>query len=329
VDRDAKSHEIERAYRRIIAEMQKETTPPDPRRRVLVDHAHDVLMDPVRREAYDAQLRSPQAQLAQARRSRRTMSALIALLVVAGAAIWLAIGSDDSPARTAKPKQEVQNAVAVSVGRVHRVELSGATVPLGLAFAIDEGTMVSSCEGLSPNAEVFVKFGARDAHVRVSAVDDATGLCRLTGATVGSWPLPLARIGPRPADRAYLVRIARTGEAQLYETRVKAVEQAAGYNAFEVEAPAAAQLPGGPLLDIEARVLGAASRVGGRPLYVHIPQGWLVERFIPEAPAAAAEPKPKEASPAPAARNPADISPERRERLEKAFHPPPQIPDDL
>lgn len=332
VDRDAKPHDIERAYRRIVAEMQKETAPPDPRRRVLVEHAHDVLMDPARREAYDTEQRSPQARIARARRSRAATAVALALALAAGGGIWLATRSGNTPARIAKPRQVVQNGVVASVGRLHRIELSGETVPLGLAFAIDEGTMVTSCEGVSPNAELFVQFGARRAPVRVTAVDDPTGLCRLTGGSVGSWPLELARFDPRPAELAYVVSVGAGGDAQLKETHVKNVARpAGGGTAFEVDAPIDAPALGGPLLDVEARVVGAASRVNGRALYVHVPQGWGVERFIKEAPPPTpppAEPAPK-GEPAPLRPPAADISPERRERLEKAFRPPPNVPDEL
>jgi DnaJ-like protein len=274
VDRDAKPHDIERAYRRIKAEMQKETTPPDPRRRALVEHAHDVLMDPARREAYDTEQRSPQAKLARVQRSPMSVALVVAALAAIATGAWFATRSPSAPAKHAKPKQDVENAVSVAVGRVHRIELSGETAPLGLAFAIDEGTLVTSCEGVSPNAEMFVKFGPRRAPVRVSAVDEATGLCKLTGGSVGSWPLEAARLDPLPAELAYVVSVGPSGDAHLAETHVKNVVRAAGSKAFEVDAPIDAQALGGPLVDVEARVVAAASRVGGRPLYVHVPEAW-------------------------------------------------------
>ncbi|HET9651040.1 MAG TPA: trypsin-like peptidase domain-containing protein, partial [Usitatibacter sp.] len=205
------------------------------------------------------------------------------------------------------------------------------TVPLGLAFAIDEGTMVTSCEGITPNSEMFVKFGQRRAPVRVSAADDPTGLCRLTGGSVGSWPLELAKFDPAAHELAYVVNVGGAGDTQLQETHVKSVSRAGDRNAFELDLAIAPQALGGPLLDVEARVVGAAARVNGRALYVRVPDSWLVERFVkpaPPPPAPAGEPAAQGETTA-VPRTPADISPERRERLEKAFRPPPTVPDEI
>ena len=54
---NAKINDINRAYARASAELQKETAAPDPRRAALVREAHATLSDPDRRDAYDKSLR--------------------------------------------------------------------------------------------------------------------------------------------------------------------------------------------------------------------------------------------------------------------------------
>ena len=95
---------------------------------------------------------------------------------------------------------------------------------------------------------------------------------------------------------------------------------------------------GSPLLDIYGRVVGVATLAqAGEGRHVPIPVAWVNEaRDVREPPVAPARERvPEEEpykSPRPASRIPQkveDIPPERREALEKAFRPPPKVPDDL
>ena len=331
VPTDAKPQDIERAYRRIKAEMQKETTPPDPRLRVMVEHAHDVLTDPTRREAYDKQWFAPKAQIVRARRSPVAMAAIAAAAASIAAAAWVTLRTPDSaPQASARPKHEVQQAVAMAVGRVKRLEPSGATTPLGLAFAIGKDTMATSCEGIQPGAEMTVSFGKRSAPVRATGLDEATGLCKLTGHEVGSWPLDLSRAAAPIGQPVYVVRLRATGEPELVEAHVKQAPVVASQRAIKVESEP--RDLGAPLLDPDGRVVGAASRIQGATVYVPVPASFLPETY--KAPAPPPPPPPEEEESAKESGEPVQpggvqISPERRKRLEKAFRPPPNVPKDL
>ena len=303
VPTDATAQQIERAYQRLKREQQQETTPPDQRLRVLIEHAHDVLTDPASREQYDRDSGTlPQI-------ARKITPARVALIVVAftalGAGAWWLFSRDEAPA----VKREVADAVAMAVGRVARIEPSGTTTPLGLAFAIAEGTLVTSCEGITPAVELVVEFGKRAAPVHATAIDEATQLCKLGGGAVGSWPLALSTIPPSTGLPVYAVGTAGTA-AQARETRYG-------------RAPPRKEDLGGPLLDSEARVVAVASRVNGTLVYVPPPRTWVpTEAVIYSAP----EPKVKTVEPPSLAPN---VSPERQERLEKAFRPPIVVPPDL
>jgi hypothetical protein len=331
VPTDAKPQDIERAYRRIKAEMQKETTPPDPRLRVMVEHAHDVLMDPTRREAYDKQWFAPKAQIVRARRSPLAMAAIAAAVLAVAAAAWVALREPEvAPQTAARPKLEVQQAVAMAVGRLNRLEPSGASAPLGLAFAIGKDTLATSCEGIMPGTEMVVKFGKRSAPVRATGLDEATGLCKLTGHEVGSWPLDLSR-APAPIGQAvYMVRLRPGGEPELVEAHVKQAPLVASQRVIKVESEP--RDLGAPLLDPDGRVLGAASRIAGSTVYVQVPVSFLPETY--KSPPPPPPPPPEEEETAqesgpPATPGGVKIDPERRKRLEKAFRPPPNVPKDL
>jgi hypothetical protein len=333
VPTDAKPQEIERAYRRIKAEMQKETTPPDPRLRVMVEHAHDVLTDPTRREAYDKPWFAPKAQMVRARRSPAAMAAIGAAVLSIGAVVWVLLREPEAaPQAAARPRQEVQQAVAMAVGRLSRLEPSGATTQLGLAFAIGKDTLATSCEGILPGTEMTVKFGKRSAPVRATGVDEATGLCKLTGHEVGSWPLDLSRAAAPIGQPVYAVRLRPTGEPELVDAHVKqTLLVASSLRAVKVESEP--RDLGAPLLDPDGRVVAAASRVQGTTVYVPVPASFLPEIY--KAPPPPPPPPPEEEEAGQESTDPGQapggvkIDPERRKRLEKAFRPPPNVPKDL
>ena len=336
VSKDARPDEIERAYQRIKRELNRETTPPDPRLRVMIEHAHDTLMDPVRRETYDREWYAPKAQIQRARRSPVALVATLAAVVSVGAATWMYTREPAQAAREWRPKQEIQEAVSMAVGRVSRIDMSGTQQPLGVAFAIAEGTLVTSCEGLTPNAEVMVHFGKRVAPVRVTSFDEATHLCKLTGATVGSWPLPLSHQYPSQGQPMYVPVLGANNEPRVRDASFKTAVQLGEVHAFQADAMPDARDLGTPLLDAEGRVVGAASRLAGKIAYAPVPKSYLpevipVERSAPEPQPADHEesaPEPPSGEPVPGMPGP-NISPERRQRLEKAFRPPPTVPKDL
>lgn len=308
VPADATSQQIERAYQRFKREQQRETTPPDQRLRVMIEHAHDVLMDPVRREQYDNDSGARMPRMIRGKRGRVRIAAGVAALAAAGAGTWFWL--DREPPRQAHP--EVNEALAMATGRLVRIEPNGAKTPLGMAFAIAEGTLATSCEGITPVAELVVEFGKRAAPVRAAGIDEATQLCKLAGGTVGSWPLTLSNAAPQPGQHVYVVGTRGTS--------LQVKEATYGKLAARPEDL------GAPLLDDQGRVAAALSRVGGVLAYVQVPRAWTIT--VPDT-VIYSPPEPKaKAVEAPPAAGP-DITPERREKLEKAFRPPIKVPSDL
>ncbi len=334
VERDAKAGDIHRAYKKIRAEMGRENVPPDPRRAALVTEAFGILSDPGRRAQYDASLRQGFALdgvPAVQGRSRR-VAAVAVLAILAGAAAYLAFGPEER--KPAKSAREIGEMASLAVGRLHRIDLSGQTSRLGVAFAIEEGVLVTSCEGLAPGAQYFVSLPPRKVPASVATADEARGLCRLSASGMGSWPLLLSSVEPRAGDPVFGIDLNAAGQPVVKEGRVKRISTADEQTRVIETSLAPGADAGAPLIDGLGRVVAIAARAkdGGAVRHVGVPAAWLVEA----APAARTdvppEPRPEpgdEASGSPLKREPVEIPARRREALEKAFRPPPAVPDDL
>jgi hypothetical protein len=119
---------------------------------------------------------------------------------------------------------------------------------------------------------------------------------------------------------------------------VKRAAEVDGVRVLETTLPMAAEGRGGPLLDVRGRVVAIATTApgDGAARFVAPPAGWSREPLgqVKAAPAPAASPAAPAAGDAPeAADAPArpgiKVSKEREKALEKAFRPPPSVPDDL
>jgi S1-C subfamily serine protease len=254
VYRSSSAKDIERAYRRLRAELEKDAAPPE--RLTLVREAHEVLSDPRKRAAYDASLKSD--EFLRPESAQRATPAVkwvpigaIAVAILVG--LWLLFRSSGDGERI---PAEIVAAAAPSVGRVHVIEISGRATPHANAFAIDQGVMVTTCQGFRANTQVVVKFGSRTAAAQVSRSDTKRNLCRLAAVDAGSWPLTINAAGPKAGDKAYMVSTGPTGETQLVDVKVRALLPLDGGQAIELSVPVEPTQSGGPLLDTRGRVIG-------------------------------------------------------------------------
>jgi hypothetical protein len=231
------------------------------------------------------------------------------------------------PVRTS---QEVLEEVSPSIGRVHRIEISGSSQPVGLAFAIADGILVTSCGGLTPDSQIVLNVPPRSIPARVAFVDAELGLCRLTAQGVGARPLDLAA-SAKTGDLVYAPKVNATGQVQLTQSTLKKVGFDPRRNVKRYESGAWG-IAGAPLLDVQGRVVGVATDDDGG--HIPVPPIWLAEARDP-----LRDQKPLVEVVAPAAGSPAgsagvpktidDIPPERREKLEKAYRPSRSIEDEI
>lgn len=328
VSRNAKLTDITRAYNRHKAEVTRDTAPPDLKRETKLREAYETLADEERRAAYDASLVEPDRRY----RSRVRAIWIGAIGVVLAAGYLLLAREPERAPVAARTSQQILEDVSLSIGRVHSIEVSGSSLPVGMAFAIGEGVLVTTCDRLAPSSQLVLNIPPRSIPARVATVDPELGLCRLSAEGVGSRPLAMSRIELKAGDLVYAPKVNASGNLHLAQSTVKQV--LAEPRGRVVEAGASG-LNGAPLLDVEGHVIGVAT--DGRGRHLAVPSVWFAQAREPRK-----EAKPAAPEPAPAAapeRGPAtyptvpktidDIPPERRERLEKAFRPPPKIDEDL
>lgn len=333
VARDAGPHDINRAWNRHRSAMRDETRPPDPRGDALMRHAYEVLSDPYRKAAYDDSLRRESPVLrATARAPRRTLAVAVIVAGALSAAAYAVYREQLAPAAAptlppVKAVSDIRDSVVRAVGRVQLLDLGGHETPGGVAFAIEEGVMATSCNGLTPAAEPMVLAPPRRWPARITGYDPQ-GLCRLEVHGGAAFPLRLSGEIPRPGATVYTVDVAPTGEAQLREAKVTRVG-GGELPSIQTNLPVTPANAGRPLLDADGRVVAVAlAEAAGEGRYVPIPRRWLATEPAP----VVSPPRMREAEPAPgpaAPANPGNISPERQQRLQEAFRPPPKVPDDL
>jgi hypothetical protein len=330
LSRDASAGDIARAYRRLVKEFEKDTTPPDPRREARIREAFETLSDEARRAEYDGTLAAAEKAPATSRAKAVALGA--AALAVLGVAGWILAGRQGPTEIQGAPAPLFQAEVSRSVGRVQAIGMDGKVVDTGVAFTIAEGVMATTCEGLVPGAQIVVHVGARPAPARIATVDEALGLCKLAMDGGGSWPLATGGPALRIGDRVFAAGPGPTGEFQFVEGSVKRLAEEGGRTLVEASVPIVPALGGRPLLDSAGRVVAAAlpGQSGNVARHVVIHPSWA-ERPAPPPSAPAASPEATEgAAKEPSAPTPpADPIQRRAQEIAPKIAPPPSVPGDI
>jgi hypothetical protein len=351
---NAKHNDVGLAFNRKMRAIKREDAPPDLKAETVLKEAFETLSDLDRREQYDAKLR---AAVLKPRFGRTEAATAVLFLLVAGVGLFWYLRPQLAPESVAmdvvapgKSYQEVLNNAIPAVGRLQSVEMSGQSQNAGLAFTVEEGVAVTSCQGLSPTAQLKVSIPPRVIPARVTLTDEELGLCKLEVLGAGTWPLSVSQVPAKPGDVVYTTQLTSKDEVLLQKTSVKAVRAEGKATVLQVAEPLSAQHAGSPLLDMYGRVVAVANMLpGGKETFVAIPPAWG------ETVKLAPEPKPYQGGDAPAEGSgegaaaagkgavddlgipletrrkqeelASKIDPERRKRLEKAYAPPRVIPE--
>ncbi len=336
VSRDAKSHDIVRAYKRLKGQLEADNVAPEPKRLKSVEAAFAVLNDPAQRDAYDA-------SFVQARRQRigtKTFAWIASIVIGVTGIVWYYVEVRTPPppkiAIGASSDTDILNAASIAVGRLQATDVSGQAKALGVAFTVAENVMVAPCRGIAPTAHLTVSIPPRTLPARVASVDEKLGLCKLSALGTGTRPLPVAGVDPKAGERLVAANVGGTGKVALAEGYVRKVES--DERMIDASFRETAVASGSPLIDMYGRVVGLAfvPAADGKLRHVGLPKAWIRDINEPPEPEqktqATGEESPAETKPpdplepqAPAVK----ISPEHRKRLEKQFRPPPKLPEGL
>lgn len=272
--RGAGALEVENAYRRIRAEMEKEGAMPDARRESMLREAYEVLGNDQRRAAYDASLLNDRVTAAPPRRVPTRAIAMAASIAVIAALLFVLLRPrpSDSALRAALTEQ-----ANVSVARLVAIDVAGARKAVGFATNTEEGAMATTCHGLTPGAQLVVNNGSTALGATIAIADYAADICKLSVASGASRPLTSALPLPRAHDRLYLSVPAPDGTLAIEPVEVKGTANIANGAAIEIDRAIAPGEDGAAVFDAQGRMAGITTSVGstadGRG--VVLPAAWI------------------------------------------------------
>lgn len=298
------------AHDRRVDEMDR-TVHPDPSQAALVQQAWEILADPKRRAAYDAQLLTAAERKAAAEQAAPDLEiggeeedegpkgkipviAIAVAAVIGVVVLFFVMRSPETPRAPApepvavapkaapppppKPRTaaEVLAEVSAAAGPFLSYSMSGASVPLGMALAIEPGTMVTTCHGIPAGSTLVVRVGKEQHPADLTITDETLDLCRLSVATFGKAPLRIATDEPKAGDKIFAVTTNAKGELAAIEGTIKALRKVPAGNVIEVSMPIPSTSSGGGIFDQYGKLIGITTTPHAHGLgSVAIPASWI------------------------------------------------------
>ena len=257
VSPQASGAEITKAYQRLVEEIGKATTVPDPRREALIRSAYATLSDDARRDEYDASLVARASESARTN-AKRIVPIAVAALVVIAAAVYFISRKPAAPSAPTRSAQQILADLPRAIGRVRILDVSGSATTAGLAFVIGDRMMATTCSGLVANAQVVVTLDQRERAARLSIADEELGICKLAVDAPVTTPLSIATAEPKAGDRIFVPAMNAAGELALAEGSVKGIVVEPKRRLIELALPGAIA-NGAPVLDGQGSVIGVAT----------------------------------------------------------------------
>ena len=294
---DAAQADIAAAHDRRVAELQAAAAP-DANALAIVHEAYGVLRNPERRRAYDASLAATRERAeaeAQAdaelvieevdpqearRRSWPILAAIAALAIVViyyalrparipdpqSAPPPVAEAPQPQPQAPAPPPPPVERTAADilkeatgAAGRLSSVEMSGRATPLGVALAVEPGSMITTCHGIPAGSKLVVHIGKDTYPADLAITDERLDLCRLTVPGLSGKTLGIARDEPVAGSKIFALGVSAAGEFALTEGTVKQVRSTPEGAVLELSMPIAPGGSGGAVFDAQGRIAGIAT----------------------------------------------------------------------
>lgn len=257
VPSSAKPTDIKRAYDRIMAEMAKETSAPDPRLRAQAKVAFDTLFNPDKRDEYDSMLR----RRALTGQSAKTRPYIIGAAVVGVAAIiggaysmWHAYAIEEAAKPKAMQGEQLVQSVTPLLWHAEGAMMSGEVRKLGTAISTAEGKLAIPCQGLVAGMIITVKAGEFSNVAELASPNESVGVCVLKSK--GALPGLKPRNDVPPADES-LEAIFMNSEGKPEARKVSGAHRVTDTSGPALEVKAAVPLPNGAgIFDTYGRLAG-------------------------------------------------------------------------
>jgi S1-C subfamily serine protease len=312
VPRDANSLDIGLAFQKRDAELQR-AVPQDASAMALLHQANEILSNPKRRAAYDASLVTAAEKAAAAEQGAPDLvletgeedkpdRKKVLIPVVAGLAVILIalilifrpgrapdtapkaepVAEAPKPAPPPPPPQplnapQILRAALLSVGRVMSYEMSGRAVAVGLAVAVEPGSMITTCHAIPAGSKLVVRYGTESLSADLSTDDEVLDLCKVTVTGLNARPLAIAGDEVKAGDKIFALGVNQAGDFALTEGTVKQVRMGPSVKLLEVSMPIAPNGTGGAVFDTYGRLAGIATTPHkfGTGLQVAIASSWI------------------------------------------------------
>jgi hypothetical protein len=308
VPRDATPEAIGLAHEMRVSDLQSRQ-PPDPNAISLVQQAFEILSNPKRRAAYDSQLvtatekaaveqqgGAPDFEIGDDEPPKKKLPIVPIAIVAAVVAVALFIALRPSPApkpaepvAAAKPAPppppktrgaaEVLADASTSSGQLMVYSMSGSASPIGMAVAIDTGTMVTTCHGIPAGGKLVVKVGKDQHPADLTITDEALDLCRLSVGELTTPPLKLAAEEAKAGDKVVAVSLDGKGALATAEGTVKGIRKTSTGSLLEITTPIAANASGAGIFDQYGKLVGIATTPHdlGPGIHLAIPAGSIAQ----------------------------------------------------
>jgi hypothetical protein len=302
VARDASPTDIGLAHEMHMSDLQNRT-PPDPSALALAQQAFEILSNPKRRAAYDSQLLTasekaaaeqqagaPDLEIGDEEEPKKKLPIvpIAAVAIVAIVALFFALRSPapktptlvaETPKAVVPAPPKMRNAAEVlvdatpSAGPLMVYSMSGAATPIGMALAIDQGAMVTTCHGIPAGGKMVVRVGKEQLPADLTITDEALDLCRLSVAGLTTPPLKLASDEAKAEDKIVTVALDAKGALVTSEGTIKAVRKGKSGNLLELSTPIGTNTSGAGVFDQYGKLVGIATvpHDQGAGLHIAIP----------------------------------------------------------
>jgi hypothetical protein len=157
--------------------------------------------------------------------------------------------------------------------------MSGKAVPLGLAFSIEPGAMVSTCHGIPAGSQLVVKVGADSDSATLNVTDELLDLCRFAVAGFAGPPLKISPDEPKQGDAIFVLGTNANGDLVLNAATVKNMFAAPAGKVIDLSVAVPSTTTGAAVFDVYGRLVGVATSPHnyGAGLNVAMPASWLAQ----------------------------------------------------